>query len=44
MSGRFILCMLKYKKVKRGASACHIGTGTNWRITIRKAPKVTYED
>lgn len=26
------------------ARAYNIGTGTNWRITIRKAPKVIYED
>lgn len=26
------------------ARAYNIGTGTNWRITIRKAPRVIYED
>jgi S-adenosylmethionine hydrolase len=26
------------------ALAYNIGTGTNWRITIRKAPKLVYED
>lgn len=26
------------------ARAYNIGTGTNWRITIRKAPRVVYED
>lgn len=26
------------------AKAYNIGTGTNWRITIRKAPKIIYED
>ena len=26
------------------ARAYNIGTGTNWRITIRKAPKIIYED
>ena len=26
------------------AKAYNIGTGTTWRITMRKAPKIVYED
>ena len=37
-------CMAVAINQGRLARAYNIGTGTNWRITIRKAPKIIYKD